>query len=46
MVFGLCLAFCIANFGYQAVTSKNWDDAFQRSYFQIVAVVVTWWALR
>jgi hypothetical protein len=34
------LALTISNFGYEALTSSNWDVASERSFFQILAILL------
>jgi hypothetical protein len=38
IIIGLVLS--VGNFTWQAFTGHNWEQAFERSYFQIVACLI------
>lgn len=40
---GCALGLTIANFAYQGITHFDWATAFDRTYFQLIAVVCLWW---
>lgn len=44
-LFVILLGFFIANFTYQYMTNQDWELAFERSYFQCTASVITWWLI-
>jgi hypothetical protein len=42
----IILALTAANFIYQFFSDKEYETALERSYFQAVAVLITWYNLK
>jgi hypothetical protein len=44
--FVVAISLVVSNFLYQAITIENWELAFDRSWFQTIAVIVSYFTAR
>ena len=35
-----CVALAGANFGYQILRNSNWPEATERTFFQVIAIII------
>lgn len=40
MYFGIALSLAMGNFLYQFLKSQNWSQALERTFFQVIAIIL------